>query len=115
MNEAVHMRYKIMIHTRYSVVSADMIATLNNKPDTTCVANVMSGEEFLSDMQNDSFYISPYGDSNKITDPHFKSIQELFFKYLPHLKWIDEVNEKQSDIMNREWKFVKSNFNQSNN
>lgn len=79
MNEMEHLRYKLLMHPQYSVVSADLLAVLNNKSTTTCVANVMSSEEFLSDMQNDSLYFSPYADSKNITDPYFKSIHSQFF------------------------------------
>ncbi|HVV69331.1 MAG TPA: hypothetical protein VHE99_09935 [Gammaproteobacteria bacterium] len=104
--------YRYLIHPELSLISADLLATMNNNPATVCVANVMAGKEFLSKMQNDALYISPYKDLTSISSPTMKNFVESFFIALPKLRWQNSrVNETDFDSMDQAWKFFKLKFN----
>ncbi len=101
--ETKYKNYRFMIHPKFSLVSADLLAALNNRKSTQCVANVMSSKEFLSKMQNDALYFSPYGDSNHITDSLLRQMHNEFFASLPKLKWFNSISEKKYSELNRAW------------
>ncbi len=99
--------YKIMINPHYSFVSSDLVAQLDNNPNTACVANVMASKEFLTNMQNDALCFSPYGDSDHITDKIFLKEHQRFFAFLPKLTWLGSMNYSDYAKMNQSWKYFK--------
>ncbi len=101
--ETKYKNFRFLIHPKFSLVSADLLAALNNRKSTECVANVMSSKEFLSKMQNDALYFSPYGDSNQISDKLLKQVHNEFFYLLPKLKWFTSISEKKYNELSRAW------------
>lgn len=97
--------YKFLLHPKFSLVSADLLAALNKKSNTQCVANVMSSKTFLSKMQNDALYFSPYGDSEQITNKILKNAHEKFFTHLSNLKWYTPISAKKYNALNRAWSY----------
>ena len=110
--ENKYKNYHYLIHPELSLVSADLLATMNNNPQTVCVANVMASKEFLTKMQNDALYISPYKDLDGTSNPVMKNFVESFFVALPELRWQNSrVNEADFDSMDQAWKYFKLKFN----
>lgn len=106
----LHKNYFFMLHPQLSYASADLLATLNANTETTCVGKVMSSKEFLTKMQNDALYFSPYGDSKSINNIFLKKSQSDFFKNLPKLKWFPIIEEHKYDELNQAWKYFKLNL-----
>ncbi|EKE01608.1 MAG: hypothetical protein ACD_21C00090G0014 [uncultured bacterium] len=87
-------------HSKYSNVTIDLLAELNDKKDTQCVAKVLASKKVLDIVQKKTFYLSPYSTYKSIDDPVFQSAyrplfdgahKKLWRRYVVDLKWEKEL------------------------
>lgn len=95
--EKSHGKLKFLVHPKLSYISSDLLAELNVKKSTQCVAKALTSEPYLTELQNKTFYFSPYGNYSNIKNPYFKSIYIQTLHELPYLPWI--VSVSMSDFM----------------
>lgn len=98
---------KFFVHPRLSYVSSDLLAALNEKPSTVCVAEKLGSQWFLDHEQNLTDYFSPYGSSKTIKSPYLKKLQASYIKNLPTLPWIISVDASQFRKLSTEWDWIK--------
>lgn len=65
---------KFLVHPQYSFMSIDLLAALNSRQETQCVAKVLSGKDALEIAQKNTYFLSPYNDSISNSDPTFKEV-----------------------------------------
>lgn len=99
--------YKFLIHPKYSHLSSDLLAQLNNKEQTHCVADMLSSKEFLNHMQNVAYYISPYEDGKHIDNVFIKKLYKDTFAIFNKLKWSDSINTQQFNWIHQKWDYIK--------
>lgn len=103
------------VHPKLSYVTSDLIATLNNKQSSVCVARYLASKWFLNHEQNLTYYFSPYGDGSEINDPSLKKIFNDWIKHLDTLPWIISVDEKQFEKLGKQWDTIKLNIVEQSN
>lgn len=112
-SEAIHTltdinkNYKILIHPQLSFISTDLLAELNNKVNTTCVAKTLSSKEVTTLIQNKRFYFSPYTDNSNLKNALHKNIYQEFLKNLNELQWIEPQDKNTVGELNRMWELIK--------
>lgn len=102
--------YKFLVHPHLSYVSTDLLAELNTKPEVHCVAKMLSSRSTLSQLQNKTFYFSPYANREEVTDPFFKSIYSTFLNGLPSYAWIEPLEPQEINDISRTWELIKINI-----
>lgn len=110
-----HFTYKFLVNYNTSYICPDLIAQLNNDPNTVCVAKVLASKEILNIVQNSDYYFSPYGDSSSIKDVNFKKFYDDIFPRMEKMSWIKPVSEEEFNEMTRTWKIIKINENSKTN
>lgn len=95
------------ISPHYSFISSDLIAQLNNRPATACVANVLASKAFLNRLQKDTYYFSPYTNTNNIHKPFFKKLYKSYIKLLPKLEWVKAYPDQSRKQLDQEWDLIK--------
>ena len=103
--------YNFLIHPKLSYISSDLLAVLNNKPASLCVAKTLASKEVMSVLQNKDFYFSPYADTRGIENETFKSMYQEFIKKLPTLAWVKPVSDEDFRKLSTTWKLIKLNYN----
>ena len=106
--------HRFLIEPQLSYVSSDLLANLNNKPSTVCVAKLLSSKEFLSRLQNESYYFSPYGDIGHVPPGEYRDMYTQFLKELPHLKWIKSYSLSDFESIDQKWKLIKVQLQNEN-
>jgi hypothetical protein len=112
-SEAIHTltytnkNYKLLIHPKLSFISTDLLAELNNKTNTNCVAKVLSSKEVTTLIQNRRFYFSPYTDSSNLKNTLHQDIYKEFLKNLNNLQWIEPQDANTVSKLNRMWELIK--------
>lgn len=107
-------RLKFYIHPDLSYVSSDLLASLNHKPATICVARQLSSRWFLTHEQAISDYFSPYGGDHQNKDPEFRALCRSWIKHLPHLPWIASVDESTYNKLIETWDKIKFEVSMQN-
>ena len=102
-----HGRLKFFIHPKLSYISADLLATLNQKTSTRCVAQRLGSRWFLNHEQNLTDYFSPYYSQHSIKSPFLKKIHARYIKNLSKLPWIISVNKDQFETLSNQWNWIK--------
>lgn len=116
-------KLKYYIHPNLSYVSTDLIASLNQNPQTVCVAHKLASEWFLTHEQKVTDYFSPYGvlespikrpnksENQTIQptpiDPDFKKLFDTWMKQLPSLPWVRSVDENTFNALTTTWDKIK--------
>lgn len=99
-------KLKFFAQPNISYAVSDLLATLNNKPTTVCVARYLTGKQYLNHVQRQTFYFSPYGAKN-IKNSHFSEIYEKYFPMLKTLPWIESVPATEHQKLLRQWQLIK--------
>jgi hypothetical protein len=99
--------FKFIINPKYSYFGADLLAQLNTRANTACVANVLSSKHFLQKMQNTTYNFSPFDDNANITNPYLKKLQKTTYQTLPKLKWDDTLDKNTYYKIHQHWKMIK--------
>jgi hypothetical protein len=102
------------VHPKLSYVSSDLLANLDNKRPTVCVANALASRVFLAHMQDKIYYFSPYGDKPSKKDAMFTSFYNTWMHDLPTLPWIDSVTKARFAQLQREWNLIKLQLDEDN-
>ena len=100
-------KYKFLINKNLSYVSTDLIAQLQDNKPAACVANLFSSKKFLSKMQNDAYYFSPYGNADNISNAQFRAIYKDFLTQISKLSWIRPISLSQLKELNHQWDITK--------
>jgi hypothetical protein len=103
------------VHPKLSYVSSDLLATLNNKRATVCVAKKLASKWYLDHEQNLTTYFSPYVDGSSIKDVYFKGVFNDWVKHLNHLPWLISVDEEHFDRLTRAWDTIKLKISEQKN
>jgi hypothetical protein len=103
-------RLKFLVHPTLSYVSTDLLADLNERRATRCVARALGGEKFLTGLQNRTYYFSPYMNGKTIKDAYFKKIFDDTLKQLPSLPWITTVSMRNFKSIESSWSRIKYNL-----
>ena len=98
---------EFLVHPKLSYLSTDILAQINEKLATTCVAKKLSGKKFLDDLQNKSFYFSPYMLKPKGNNKYFIDLYVSTIKELPNLPWVDSMTKENIDQVKYNWDYVK--------
>lgn len=92
---------------KYSFISSDLIAQLNKKPETICIANALASKDFITRLQKNTYYFSPYTIHKNIKDPFFKGVYIKYISMLPKLKWIKNNGSLLREKIKNQWDFIK--------
>lgn len=103
----VNNKLKFLVHPKLSYLSTDLLAQINEKKSTKCVAEKLSSEEFLYHLQNNTFYFSPYMTKPKTNNEYFLDTYINTLKELPKLSWVDNLTKENNEQIKREWDYVK--------
>tara|TARA_R110000868_G_scaffold410505_2_gene698754 strand:+ start:4033 stop:5001 length:969 start_codon:yes stop_codon:yes gene_type:complete len=104
--------YHLLIHPEMSYVATDMLANLDNRPATLCVARALTEPKAARMIQAYSHYISPYVDGESSNDKHFKAYYALFKHALPNVIFLNEpYSYKQYDRLQRTWELIRFEAN----
>jgi len=82
------------IHPKYSFISPDLIAELNARPETRCVARVLASKKVLDIVQEEKHYLSPYGTYASVSDPIFRNVYKSLFDNIHAIRWVDSCYAK---------------------
>lgn len=88
-------------------MSSDVVAELNNKSHVQCVAKLITSKPFLTKLQNDTYYFSPYGNTEQITNKKYLDVYKNYLKLLPNLKWVKSVSKEELLKVNYNWQLIK--------
>lgn len=107
-------KLNFLIHPKLSYISSDMLAAMNKKNNTICVAKVLLSKRVLDIVQNNTHYFSPYADYKTINQPVNQDIYKIIFKKLPQMKWL-ESSKSSADfqIMVDTWNSIQMNTRNS--
>lgn len=82
---------KFVHHPSISYIGADLIASMDKRKETYCVAKELAGKEMNSKVISGDFVISPYGvleDEKKTLSPLYLEINNYFYKsQFRYLEW----------------------------
>jgi hypothetical protein len=98
---------KLFVDPRVSYITSDLIAELNTKRATNCVAKKLAGKSFLMAEENHTFYFSPYGGYSGSKNKLYRKLYEKISKQLPLLPWISPLPPKKLKQITQTWKFIK--------
>jgi hypothetical protein len=101
-----HGNLKFMVYPRLSYVSTDLLAELNAKSTTNCVAHALTTKRFLANIQNTNFYFSPYGDDSSSTNKDFINVFNQTFNNLPNLLWNTSLTNKELEELKKSWQYI---------
>lgn len=104
--------YKFFTHPNLSYITTDLLAALNNKPYVGCVAKALSSKSSLNEIQNYTFYFTPYADDSHVTNKSFHDIYNQFLSQLPYLPWKDSVSTDEIYDINKTWEMIKIKLGQ---
>jgi spermidine/putrescine-binding protein len=76
-------------HPKYSYVVPDLMAELNARSETRCVARVLASKEALDVIQKKTYYLSPYGTHESVNDSVFQNVYKQLFDNAYKVLWLD--------------------------
>lgn len=94
------------MHPDYSYVSPELMAELNTRPETRCVARVLASKKILDVVQKETYYLSPYGTNKSTADPIFQNIYKQLFDGTYKVRWLDSIfvkNSKEFSAIKNMW------------
>lgn len=100
-------KYKFLIHPKYSFFSSDLITVLNKHPSSICVIKTLSSKDFLNRLQNDTYYISPYGEINTIKNEKIKEIYKSVVENISTIQWVKPLSKDKYYEINQTWNYLK--------
>lgn len=99
--------YQFLMHPKTSFICTDLLAVINKKTSSNCVAKVLTSKQAMTILQNDSYYFSPYGDFTNVTDEAFRVIYQKTFEQIAHFSWIKPVTLAEFNQLTQTWKTLK--------
>lgn len=105
-----HPKLKFAIDPKLSYVTTDLIAQLNEKAGTTCVANYLASPEFLKYLQNQTYYFSPYLPKPSGNNPVFVSVYQQLMARLAEIPWIIPPSAAELKKISAQWEQIKINL-----
>ena len=108
-----HPEYKFTVNQHASYVTEDLLAELNLREETVCVAKYMSSREFLSYIQENTLYFSPYLDPPSKNNPLFFEIFNQFLRKINQLEWIKPKASTDLSETDDRWEQIKLNMDLS--
>lgn len=101
-----HKNLKFLIHPKLSYISLDLLAELNTRQPTICVAHALSSPEFLNSLQEKSFYFSPYFPKPS-DNVDFQNLYDQVSKQLPILSWLASPNDQDLNKLKKNWDYIR--------
>lgn len=103
-------KLKFLVNRHVSYIASDLLATLNNRRATLCVAHYLSARHYLNHKQRQIFYFSPFGGYDKVKNANFQKILKGFLSHLHKVPWINSVPMKQYQHLDYQWQLLKLNL-----
>lgn len=89
LKQATNKSLAFFVHPKYSHFSANLMAALNTRPETICVAKVLASKQALDIVQSKTYFLSPYGTYCSVNDKIFQNVYTDLFKNNYKIKWSD--------------------------
>lgn len=99
--------YRFLVNKHLSYIASDLVAQVKDNKNALCVSRLLSSKKFLTKLQNESYYFSPYGDIDNVTDADFKDLYADFLNQLPRLSWIKATNNDHLKALTQRWSAIK--------
>jgi hypothetical protein len=96
------------VHPKYSYVVPDLMAELNTRTETQCVARVLASKKVLDIVQKETGYLSPYGTYKSLNDPVFQDTYSQLFDRVPKIRWLDSFfakNTANEGVVRNSWRY----------
>jgi len=77
------------VHPKHSYIIPDLLAELNTKPKTQCVARVLASKKVSNIVQKEMYYLSPYEKRASLNDLVFQSVYKPLFDNANKIQWSD--------------------------
>jgi len=100
-------KLKFILHPKLSYLSTDLLAQINEKSSTKCVAEKLSEKKFLDELQNKTFYFSPYMLPPKEKNKNFSDLYLSIMSELKNLSWVDSMTKENIEQVEYNWNYVK--------
>lgn len=102
---------RFFVHPKYSYAASDLMAELNTRPETRCVARILASKKVLDIVQAKTYYLSPYGTYKLVNDPIFRKVYQQLFDGEYKIRWFDslyirnkeEHNERMQNELRDMW------------
>lgn len=106
--------FKFLIHPKLSYISSDLLAAINNKHQTQCVARVLMSKPVLDIVQKNTYYFSPYGDYNQLKLPIYRKVYKEVFAKLKYIPWLEgPLTSNEFQGMVNAWSDIQLNIHNS--
>ena len=96
-------RLRFLVHPKYSYIIPDLMAELNTRPETQCVAKILASKEVLDIVQKNTNYLSPYGTYKSINNPIFLDVYKTAFDNIHKMRWLDSVPVNIINMLEDMW------------
>ena len=94
---------EFLTHPVLSRITIDLIAEVNERPETQCVAKVLASKEVLDIVQGKTYYLSPYGTYKLVNDPIYKKVYESLHDDVCGLPWLNPASVDEYDDLLKAW------------
>jgi hypothetical protein len=91
-----------LMHPNYSYVSPDLLAELNTRPETQCVAKTLASKEVSDIMQKKSYYLSPYGTYKLVDDNIFQKVYKQLHN-ICEARWLESISTSKYVNLLKKW------------
>lgn len=106
-------KLKFLLHPQLSYITSDMVALVSKSPSALCVAKHLASRKFIDQIQNKTFYFSPYGKLGKVKAPEFVSLHKDFFSKLNKLPWLCAFSKEEFEKSEKLWQQIKLQVRQA--
>lgn len=104
-------KFKFFHHPKVSYIGGDLIASLNNSVETSCVVRALSGKKFNTKILSRDFRMSPFGilsSSNIDIEKLYLSVNNEFFdQTYNNLKWHGRPSISEFHKISDLWQKIK--------
>lgn len=107
--------FKLYLSPKISYISTDLLAAINDRPQTKCVANEIMSREILKFTQKDTQYFSPFGHSYEIRNGVYKKIYGNPLSKLDKLKWLPRVSKSEYTELRNNWSDIQIQIQKERN
>ena len=120
--EAIHRlnglgpKFKFLVHPQLSYISSDLLAMVDDRSGSECVAKYLTSKATLDKIQNHNYYFSSYTEFDqrmKFKNPGYYEIYRQFLGMLPHLNWIQPIDAQSFDKVQQSWEYIKFDLNKN--
>ena len=96
-------KFKLYIDPKVSYISSDLIAAMNDKPETKCVINQIMSPEIMKFILADTQYFTPFGYTYEIKPGVYAKIYGDITQRLDELKWLPRVSDSEYVDLENNW------------